>query len=158
MMWTQFMDMHSGGGAKEEWKYIYIEAPEKEAVTIFYNRFDHNPYRVTCTCCGDDYSVSESEYETLEEATAYERGCDYAYFNKDGIEIPQNEAWIRGTGDEDGCYSKYVERPSKEKYAPKYVPLKEYLKNPKINVIYKENILPKERTGDVPKQGYVWVG
>lgn len=27
-MWTRFMDMHSGGGSKEKWEYIYIEAPE----------------------------------------------------------------------------------------------------------------------------------
>jgi hypothetical protein len=72
-MWTQFMDMHSGGSLKEKWQYIYIEAPEKIARIVFYNRFGHNPDRVTCTCCGEDYSVSESK--TLEEATAYKRDC-----------------------------------------------------------------------------------
>lgn len=71
-MWTKFMDMHSGGGSKEAWEYIYIEAHEEEAKTIFYNRFGHNPENVTCVCCGDDYSITESE--TLEEATSYERG------------------------------------------------------------------------------------
>lgn len=155
-MWTRFMDMHSGGGAKEEWEYIFIEAPQKEAVTIFYNRFGHSPYRVTCTCCGQDYDVDESE--TLEDATDFERGCDTGYFNKDGVEIPQSEAWIRGKGFVNGCYSRTIERQSKEKWAPDYVPLEEYLKNPKIKVIYKENILPEERTGTVPDQGYVWVG
>ena len=59
MTWTQFWDMHSGGSLKEQWQYIYIEAPEDEARVIFYNRFDHSPDRVTCTCCGEDYSVSE---------------------------------------------------------------------------------------------------
>lgn len=63
-MWTEFMDMHSGGGTKEEpYEYIFIEAPREEAIIIFYNRFGHNPERVTCTCCGDDYSITE--YETL---------------------------------------------------------------------------------------------
>ena len=70
--WTHFWDMHSGGGCKEApYEHIFIEAPLEEAVRIFYNRFGHNPYRVSCTCCGEDYSVSE--YDTLEEATAYHR-------------------------------------------------------------------------------------
>ena len=72
--WTCFMDMHSGGGRKEKWAYIYIEAPEAEARVIFYNRFGHSPSRVTCTCCGQDYSISEEP--TLRRATAYERGCE----------------------------------------------------------------------------------
>ena len=65
MTWTKFWDMHSGGGSKEEWNFISIEAPEKEAKIIFYNRFGHNPERVSCTCCGRDYSIDE--YKTLEE-------------------------------------------------------------------------------------------
>ena len=70
--WTHFWDMHSGGGCKEApYEHIFIEAPLEEAVRIFYNRFGHNPYRVSCTCCGEDYSVSE--YDTLEEATEFER-------------------------------------------------------------------------------------
>lgn len=78
MTWTRFMDMHSGGSTKvvirkQAIEYIYIEAPENEARVIFYNRFGHNPSRVTCTCCGEDYSVSEEQ--TLELATAFERGC-----------------------------------------------------------------------------------
>ena len=45
--WTNFHDMYSGGGLKEKpYTYIYIEAPEVEARTIFYNRFGHNPDRV----------------------------------------------------------------------------------------------------------------
>lgn len=70
-MWTQFWDMHSGGGLKEKWHFIYIEAPEEEAKVIFYNRFGHNPERVTCTCCGDDYAIEEGEY--LEKLTSYHR-------------------------------------------------------------------------------------
>ncbi|KKL21424.1 hypothetical protein LCGC14_2445590 [marine sediment metagenome] len=71
-MWTQFWDMHSGGGLKEApYHYIYIEAPEEEAKVIFYNRFGHNPERVTCTCCGDDYSIGEEK--TLAKLTEYHR-------------------------------------------------------------------------------------
>lgn len=60
MTWTQFWDMHSGGGLKEEpYNMIYIEAPEDVAKTIFFNKFGHNPERVSCTCCGDDYGIYE---------------------------------------------------------------------------------------------------
>ena len=38
---------------------------------VFCNRFGHNPDRVTCTCCGPDYSIQD--YVTLEEATSYHR-------------------------------------------------------------------------------------
>lgn len=70
-MWTHFWDMNSGGDTKEKWPHIFIEAPEAEARIIFYNRFGHNPDRVTCTCCGADYAVSE--YPTLEKATKFQR-------------------------------------------------------------------------------------
>jgi hypothetical protein len=70
-MWTSFWDMHSGGGSKEKWEHIFIQAPESEARVIFYNRFGHSPDRVTCTCCGYDYSVSE--YENLDAATEFHR-------------------------------------------------------------------------------------
>lgn len=101
-MWTQFLDMHSGGGQKEKFSHCYIEAPENEAKVIFYNRFGHSPERVSCTCCGEDYSISESE--TLEQASGYQRGCA------------------------------------------------------NVCVIYAKDIKPEERVGEIPEQGYVWVG
>ena len=71
-MWTRFMDMHSGGGAKEKQEYIYIEADEVTAVQVFERVFGHNPNHVTCSCCGEDYSIN-SDNLSLEEATEYER-------------------------------------------------------------------------------------
>lgn len=71
MSWTHFYDMHSGGGSKEDWQHIYIEAPEEQAKIIFYNRFGHNPERVSCTCCGEDYAIHTDE--SLEELTKYYR-------------------------------------------------------------------------------------
>lgn len=68
---TKFWDMHSGGSQKLGWDKIYIEAPEDEAIRVFYSRFGRNPYRVTCTCCGEDYSISE--HADLEEASVYHR-------------------------------------------------------------------------------------
>lgn len=71
-MWTLFWYRHFGGCTKEEpYEKIYIESPKKEAEVIFFNRFCHNPNRVTCTCCGAEYSIDESE--TLEEACEYHR-------------------------------------------------------------------------------------
>ena len=103
-MWTQFMDMHSGGGRKLEWEYIYIEAPADEAKAIFFNRFGRNPEKVTCTCCGDDYSLTEGD--SLEQVTAFNRGCDYAYFRPDGKECSQNEGWVPGKGKPEGYTSR----------------------------------------------------
>lgn len=68
--------MHSGGGTKEApYEIIYIEADEEQAKVIFYNRFKHNPERVTCTCCGGDYSISSEE--SLEQLTAFHRELKY---------------------------------------------------------------------------------
>lgn len=169
MVWTQFMDMHSGGGSKDKWEYIYIEAPESEAKIIFFNRFEHNPERVTCTCCGDDYSINESE--TLEQATAFERKCRSGYVDKDGKEVPKDKAWKSGVGMINGAVKDiyFEEEDTKkvkemnDKYPDsdwnsyyKYVPLKKYIKKKDILVIYTKDIKPKERKGEVPEQGYVW--
>lgn len=68
-MWTHFWDMHSGGTRKLKVGHVFIEASRESAVKVFYAMFARNPYRVTCTCCGPDYSVSE--YDTVEEATKF---------------------------------------------------------------------------------------
>lgn len=131
-MWTRFMDMHSGGGTKEKpYENILIEAPMNEAKVIFYNRFGHSPERVTCTCCGEDYSINETE--TLEQATAYDRGCRYD-------EVKRN----------------YVEEPSGDSFS-EYLTLEKYLKNPDVLVIPKSEIKESECKGEVPTQGYMWV-
>lgn len=114
-MWTRFMDMHSGGSLKEKSQYIYIEAPVEEAKVIFYNRFGHNPDRVTCTCCGEDYTYDD--YETLRDATAWER----RYYDK------------RGT-------------------------LSSWLDSGTAITIYADEIEDHERVGDLPEEGWVWVG
>lgn len=129
MAWTQFWDMHSGGGQKEKWARIYIEAPKDEAITIFYNRFHHNPNRVTCTCCGEDYSISESE--TFAEASAFQRNCK----------------WIDG---------KYVEI-QRDSYN-EHKTVEEYVQDPEVLVIPADEIDDDERTGYVPDEGYMWVG
>lgn len=124
-MWTRFMDMHSGGGTKEPpYEYIYIEAPTAEACVVFYNRFGHSPSRVTCTCCCDDYSISSAD--SLELASAYDRGCRY-----------------RGGG-------KGYDLGSPE------ITLAEYIARADVLVVPAADIDPAHRIGDVPVQGYVW--
>lgn len=129
MTWTHFYDMNSGGGRKEDQAHIFIEAPEDEAVSVFYRRFRHNPHRVTCTCCGPDYSISE--HEDLAQATGYERNCEYV----------------------DGRYVE--ERREKFAHGP-HMPLEVYVNKPDVLVIYAKEIEEGERHVDVPEQGYVW--
>jgi hypothetical protein len=136
--------MSSGGSRKEKWDKIYIEAPMSEASSIFYSRFGHAPSRVTCTCCGEDYSVSESD--TLEEASAYHRNCPYyqspdkkegGYFES-GEEIP--EGWK---------VSRF--------HHGEYVPLEKYVHQDHVLVIRADEINDDERNTDVPLEGYVWM-
>ena len=75
-MWTMFYDTCSGGEIKEPpYELIFIESDENEAKGIFYARFGHNPERVTCTCCGDDYAISSEE--SFDEITKYHRETRY---------------------------------------------------------------------------------
>jgi hypothetical protein len=151
--WTQFHDMHSGGGQKEDFARLYIEAPEDEACRIFYAKFGHSPHRVTCTCCGEDYSVSE--YDSLEQATAYDRNCRYAQrkikkpdgsYTYDGFYLESGQEAPKGYTVDDRFYS----RPT--------ISLEEYLQQDNVRVIREDEIKDHERQGDIPQQGYVWVG
>jgi hypothetical protein len=150
-MWTQFWDMHSGGGnklwrhadgtvdANGSWRrtdngdqpvaMIYIEASEGEARAVFYNRFQRNPDRVTCTCCGSDYSLDTQD--DLAQITGYHRNCDY-----------------------DEKSGGYVERPNK--YHDAVVSLNDYLAQPTVHVIRASEITDDERKADIPAEGYVW--
>lgn len=80
-VYTRFMDMHSGGGTKTDYKKIYIQAPEEEAITIFRREFGQDPGDVACNCCGPNFSVSECD--SLAEATAYDRNVS---IDEDGFE------------------------------------------------------------------------
>jgi len=160
-MWTQFVDMHSGGGQKGQWNYIYIEAPEEEAQIIFYNKFGHNPNRVTCTCCGADYSITSGE--SLRQLTGFHRNCR-------SLETPKNDkgryerpkdSWFGKhfyleVGEEEEAQRRGYKVSDYNLYG-KYQTLEEYSKNADVLLIHAQDIKPEERVGEVPEQGYVWV-
>lgn len=144
-MWTQFTDMHSGGDLKEgRYQNIYIEAPAAEAKVIFYNRFGHNPDRVTCTCCGNDYGIYE--FATLEQATALYRGCSYD---------DKAHQYVESGGDRKYGYHKYRRKYGYHKYRPLDQYLKEELEA--VLLIPASEIKSDERAGTIPEQGYVWI-
>lgn len=169
-MWTQFWDMHSGGGTKvvrlEDGSFIdgnnftkegqpidciFIEASESEAKSIFYHRFGHNPERVSCGCCGEDYSISESD--SLAQLTGFHRHCAY---EKDGYVEKQDESLrkhVRGAEDE-AVWNAYLDGRGN---AAKYQTVEEYMKRPDVLIVPATHIKPEERKGEVPIQGYVWV-
>lgn len=161
MAWTLFWDMHSGGDTKESWEKIYIEASEEEAKLIFYNRFGHNPERVSCTCCGEDYSIYESE--TLEQASAFHRNCPW-------IRVTDRAKNSKGKPLINDCKDRYLEGDGKvsgekipvgytieQRYSSgEWMSLEEYVKSNTVLVIRNDDIAVEERIGKIPEQGYVW--
>ncbi len=73
---TRFMDMHSGGKLKTPFTHIYVDAPLDKALGVFKETFKRDPNNITCKCCGEDFVYEE--YESLEEASAYDRGCEWS--------------------------------------------------------------------------------
>ncbi len=152
--WTQFMDMHSGGGQKLEWSYVYIQAPQKEAEIVFQHRFKRNPHRVTCTCCGPDYSISESP--TLEQATGYERGCDSVYVAPDGNIYTEDDWYGLPIEKRRGLEHRYMERAATRRFSKEYMPLDKYLAKDTVHVVMASTITAAERKGKLRREGYVW--
>jgi hypothetical protein len=81
---TKFMDMHSGGHLKTPYTHIYIDETLGEAVETFKNLFKRDPDNITCKCCGEDFVYEQ--YDSLEEATAYDRKCEWVdgKYNENG--------------------------------------------------------------------------
>lgn len=149
-MWTQFWDMHSGGNQKEKFDKIYIEAPREEAIAVFYSRFGHNPERVSCTCCGEDYTIHRGE--TLAEITAFHRGCDSLVRDRPHPEKGWEDRYV-----EIGESVIVPDGFNLRKGTGKKTTLEQYVKKPGVLVIYADEIKNHERTVRVPEQGYVWV-
>lgn len=157
MVWTHFNDMHSGGGTKvENYEHIYIEADRETAIKVFYNRFGRNPNRVTCTCCGEDYSINEKP--TLKQASGYERNCRHLKTPRDengryknGLPEIQNNYYLE-PGDEP---PEGFEVAKREPFG-EHIPLAEYVNQNDVLVIRSGEIKEEEKHGEVPQEGYVW--
>jgi len=81
--------MNSGGGQKEPFTLCFIEAPHDEACAVFYARFGHNPERVTCTCCGEDYLIDSGKLENL---TSYHRRARPSFMSRSDDDLKQSLA------------------------------------------------------------------
>lgn len=68
-MWTEFMDMHSGGGTKCYFDKIFIEGTAFEAMQDFVKIFHRDPGNTTCDTCGGDYSIST--HKSLDDSYWY---------------------------------------------------------------------------------------
>ena len=155
-MWTLFWDMNSGGGLKEApYGKVYIEAPEEEAKIIFYNKFGHNPERVSCTCCGEDYAISEGP--TLLQVSGCHRGCRALATPKggDGLYKHPDPDTLEGKYFNEHYYLEWNEEPqygfavkNKPTWADNYQTLKEYEKKKNVLIIYAKDIKPEEKEGN----------
>ena len=153
-VWTHFWDMHSGGGTKHEYEHILIEAAKEEAKVIFYNRFGTNPDRVSCTCCGEDYSVSEG---TLASLTGYHRRLRRVEQKRAGngrwLPLPDGVPDYLEPGDPEP--NGFVVK-SRAYGKDRELTLDEFLAREDVLAIYAAEIKDDERMGSVPVQGYVW--
>lgn len=64
-MYTLFYDLSSGGYQKEGFQKLAVNLSMDKAEKWFEETYGHDPYRMTCDCCGPDYSVYE--FDSLEE-------------------------------------------------------------------------------------------
>ena len=111
MKWFKFNDMHTGGFTKTDYDVIYIQAnTETDAINVFKSKFQIEPYDIACDCCGYDFAISEEN--SLQQMTAYERGCEYSKDLSEYIEIQG---------------SQYRD----------YIPLDDYVKRNDVLVLYK---------------------
>lgn len=145
-MWTQFWDMHSGGSTKEPpYDKIYVELPKEQAIVWFYNRFGHSPYRVTCTCCGEDYSLYEDP--SLAQITGYHRNLRYiekgkAYrYLEPGKEVP--EGWK-------------ITNISAGRSMEGQLTIEEYEAREDVLIVRRSEVEDSQLKGEVPQQGYIW--
>jgi hypothetical protein len=93
MTWTVFEDMYSGGRAKLEAEYIYVEASKEEAKKVFRSHTGLNPDNTTCECCGRDYVIYE--YDSLEEASSWRREHIAQERHNDSTPISMDEYLMR---------------------------------------------------------------
>ena len=81
---TRFMDMHSGGYAKNAFDKCYIACDARRALIYFTENFGC-PDDVACTCCGCNYSYDDVGDESdLVHSTGYDRNAKDVYYDDQG--------------------------------------------------------------------------
>ncbi len=148
--WTTFMDMHSGGRLKASHQWIVIEAPQALAELVFYNRFGHNPNRITCTCCGEDYSVSE--HENSRDGIRYHWRWGSIYGKRARKHSDVRVAALQAMAEQN-------DSPQEAENARIAIRRqKRALQWTRQNVLFikHEDIQPHEKVGSVPVEGWVW--
>ena len=141
-MWTKFWDMSSGGRTKlDQIDYVLIELPEDEAIAYFKAQFGRDPRAGTCACCGPDYEIMS--FKTLQEATAFHRNCEKAYFRPDGTECPAEEAW-RGWKAKQEYQWRYIERQDRALAGTgrwgEYIPLEKFIEMKNVIVLFEMDV------------------
>jgi len=76
-IWTRLSDAHTMGYKKTPYENIYIETTKKIAEDIYEERFGKSVWSLWCECCGHGYTIYE--YDSLEQATAYDRNCKFDF-------------------------------------------------------------------------------
>jgi hypothetical protein len=85
--WTHFYDMHSGGNTKvKPYEHIYVQGEQSEAEELFEKVTEEYPYSVACSCCGENYSVTE--HDNLDKATHFERNWGKSLTIEEFISLP----------------------------------------------------------------------
>lgn len=132
--WTLFEDAFAEGTLKfHDYQWIIVEGKGEKAVRLFKDVTLLDPFKVTCKCCGQHYSIRE--YDSVFQATGYQRGCQY-----------------------DKELEAYIEAQSDFPIVP-YKPLEEFLKHSDVLIVYADGStdrLIKERkdeTGHFVKEG-----
>jgi len=70
------MDMYSGGGRKLSHEAFLIELSEAKAKIFFEAKFSVDADNVTCTCCGSDFAIWETDNPDFEENGVMVIGID----------------------------------------------------------------------------------
>jgi len=107
-IWTQFSDAHTMGYKKTPYEDIYIEAPKEIAEEIYKERFGKSVWSMWCECCGHGYSINE--YDSLEQATAYDRNCLFHEGLERWLEEPKHPN-ARYRDDQHKTVEEYALRP-----------------------------------------------
>ena len=64
-IWTHIWDMHGGGNTKTDCHHIFIQPNEEDAMRWANWKWSIHPYDVTCSCCGNDFSIDEGQLGDL---------------------------------------------------------------------------------------------